>query len=64
MLDQNRVQTMDINILLSIINMQVRNDFSSFEELCHFYELNQNQLVQRLALAGYTLQANQQFTAA
>lgn len=65
MLDQQRVQQMDINILVSIVNMQIRNEFSSFTELCRFYELNQSQLSQRLASAGYQLQAKQQqFTTA
>jgi hypothetical protein len=65
MLDQQRVQQMDINILVSIVNMQIRNEFSSFTELCRFYQLNQNQLSQRLESAGYQLQAKQQqFTAA
>ncbi|MGY5452210.1 DUF4250 domain-containing protein [Agarivorans sp. MS3-6] len=63
MLDQERVQTMDLHILLSIINMQIRNEFSSFSELCSFYELEPQPLVQRLTEAGYTLQSNQQFTA-
>ncbi|BEU02054.1 hypothetical protein OAG1_08540 [Agarivorans sp. OAG1] len=65
MLDQQRVQQMDINILVSIVNMQIRNEFSSFTELCRFYELNQSQLSQRLESAGYQLQTKQQqFTAA
>ena len=65
MLDQQRVQQMDINILVSIVNMQIRNEFSSFTELCRVYELNQSQWSQRLASAGYQLQAKQQqFTAA
>jgi hypothetical protein len=65
MLDQQRVLHMDINILVSIVNMQIRNEFASFTELCKFYELNQKQLSQRLNQAGYQLQEpQQQFTAA
>ncbi|MEE1673446.1 DUF4250 domain-containing protein [Agarivorans aestuarii] len=65
MLDQQRVLHMDINILVSIVNMQIRNEFTSFTELCKFYELNQMQLSQRLNQAGYQLQEQQQqFTAA
>ncbi|GGB04841.1 DUF4250 domain-containing protein [Agarivorans gilvus] len=64
MLDQQRVNTMDIHMLVSIVNMQIRNDFSTLTELCQFYELDQQQLLQRMAAAGYQLQDQQQFTAA
>lgn len=65
MLDQQRVNTMDIHMLVSIVNMQIRNDFSTLTELCQFYDLDQQQLLQRMAGAGYQLQEQQQqFTAA
>ncbi|WP_432454413.1 MULTISPECIES: DUF4250 domain-containing protein [unclassified Agarivorans] len=60
MLDQQRIETMDVHILLSIVNMQIRNDFGSFSELCQFYALDQDKLTQRLQQAGYELRAQQQ----
>ncbi len=65
MLDQQRVNTMDIHMLVSIVNMQIRNDFSTLTELCQFYELDQQLLLHRMDDAGYQLQSQQQqFTAA
>lgn len=65
MLDQQRVNSMDIHMLVSIVNMQIRNEFSTLAELCQFYELDQQQLLQRMKQAGYQLQVEQQqFTAA
>ncbi|MEH6451471.1 MAG: DUF4250 domain-containing protein [Psychromonas sp.] len=49
-------------VLLSIINMQIRNDFSNFNEFCQFYGIEPQQLQQHMAEAGYLLrQQNQQF---
>ncbi len=40
-------KTMDINILLGIVNMKLRNEQLTIEELCTVYQLEQQQLLQR-----------------
>ncbi len=40
---------MDVNLLLSIVNMKLRNSQISLEELCSEYDMNKDILVARLA---------------
>lgn len=48
------IKSMDINILLSIINMKLRDNYISLEELCYDMEVSQKELVDRLKKEGYT----------
>lgn len=41
-------QKMDINMLLSIVNMKLRNENQTLENFCITYELNRDRLIQRL----------------
>ncbi|MBD5207212.1 MAG: DUF4250 domain-containing protein [Bacteroidales bacterium] len=43
----------DINILYSIINMKLRDKYSSLSELCNAEDIDENILVSKLAEAGF-----------
>ncbi len=49
--------TMDEAMLLSLVNMQLRNRFDSLAALANFYELDEQALDQRLTAAGYRYHA-------
>ncbi len=40
---------MDVNMLLSIVNMKLRNESETLEDLCVTYEIEKSLLVERLA---------------
>ncbi len=48
-----RYETMDIYILVSAVNMQLRDEFSSIEDLCKTHEIDQDKLVKRLKDGGF-----------
>lgn len=48
-----RYETMEIAMLLSIINMKLRDECPSLEALLARYDLSRTVLVNRLAQAGY-----------
>lgn len=41
------------DMLLSFINMKLRDEFDSFYELCDVLDLDRNEIEQKLANAGY-----------
>ncbi|MFI3244290.1 MAG: DUF4250 domain-containing protein [Akkermansia sp.] len=43
----------DPYILYSFINMKLRNDFHTLEELCLCLDLNKEEICQKLAKAGF-----------
>lgn len=45
--------TMEAEMLLSLVNMQLRNRFDSIGALARFYELDETALADRLAAIGY-----------
>ncbi|TDT71376.1 uncharacterized protein DUF4250 [Hypnocyclicus thermotrophus] len=51
-------KTMDINILFSIINMKLRDEFDSLEELVKYYDIDQKELEDKLNEAGYHYESN------
>ncbi|GLR76961.1 DUF4250 domain-containing protein [Aliivibrio sifiae] len=48
-----KVATMDPIMLMSIVNMKIRDEFGDLHCLVRFYELDQDVLVKRLAEAGF-----------
>ncbi|WP_026959359.1 DUF4250 domain-containing protein [Aliagarivorans taiwanensis] len=54
-------QTMDINMLVSILNMQLRNLDNDYHQLCSRFEMDESGLKERLNDAGfyYHAQINQ-----
>lgn len=53
---------MDPHLLLSIVNMKLRDHFESLEDLARYYDIDLKELINKLAEAGYQYQAsNHQF---
>ncbi len=43
----------DINILVSVVNMKLRDFYSSFDEMCDGEDEDKNQLLSKLNEAGW-----------
>lgn len=39
---------MDKNMFLSIVNMKLRDEFGDIEDLCSFYEIKKEELLEKL----------------
>ncbi|MGJ8582164.1 MAG: DUF4250 domain-containing protein [Psychromonas sp.] len=53
---------MDVNMLLSIVNMKLRNEQKTLDDLCATYEMSKETLMERLAAAGFIYDlSNHQF---
>lgn len=50
----HQITTMDVHMLMSIINMKLRDEFSSLTSLCNRFELDEIQVIDRLKAGGYT----------
>lgn len=46
-------KNMDVNILLSIINMQLRDKFQSLDDLVRYHDIDSTILCDKLALANF-----------
>ena len=49
----NNFATMDVNMLLSLVNMQLRDRFDDLDDLCKAQDLDQEALVDRLASGDF-----------
>lgn len=52
-------KTMDPFILLSAVNMQLRDEYSSLDELCSTNDIDKNDLIEKLKTAGFEYNASQ-----
>ncbi|MBU3826456.1 MAG: DUF4250 domain-containing protein [Candidatus Anaerobiospirillum merdipullorum] len=52
-----RYATMDPYILLSAVNMQLRDDYADLTDLCKAHEIDEAALCKRLEDAGFTYDA-------
>lgn len=52
-MDREQLLNMDIYILLSIVNMKLRDEFTSLDSLCENYDVEKEELNSRLNFAGY-----------
>lgn len=48
----------DPNILLSLINTKLRDDFSSLDDLCDSLDVDKEELLTKLKSAGYSYDPN------
>ncbi|MEI4930781.1 DUF4250 domain-containing protein [Aeromonas caviae] len=55
----NNFATMDVNMLLSLVNMQLRDHYEDLDDLCRAQDLDQEALVARLASGDYHYQEDQ-----
>ncbi|EHJ01809.1 hypothetical protein CDLVIII_5327 [Clostridium sp. DL-VIII] len=53
-MDNDSIKIMDPIILLSMVNMKLRDQYSSLELLCSDLELNKEDIVSRLGEVGYS----------
>ncbi len=52
-MDLKNFKSMDVNILLSIVNMKLRDEFENLEELVKFYDISEEELKKKLDALGY-----------
>ncbi len=52
-MDREQLLKMDSYILLSLVNMKLRDEFSSLEDLCEDYNLKINELEEKIKPLGY-----------
>lgn len=55
----SRYETMDPFILLSAVNLKLRDEYSSLEDLCKSLEVDEAKLCARLKSLGYKYVADQ-----
>ncbi|EDS78434.1 conserved hypothetical protein [Clostridium botulinum C str. Eklund] len=56
-MNRDRVMKMDPYMLLSIINMKLRDQFSSLEDLCEDFEVTVEELKNKMNTVGYEYKA-------
>ncbi|MBC7002873.1 DUF4250 domain-containing protein [Photobacterium sp. BZF1] len=52
-MDLNKYETMDPVMLMSIVNMKIRDEFGDLDALIKFYDIDKEKLVAKLASAGF-----------
>lgn len=52
-MDSERLLSMDSYMLLSVLNMKLRDEFISLKDLCSSYEINPEEVIDKLRLIGY-----------
>lgn len=52
-MNRESVMAMDPNILLSLVNMKLRDNFSSLEALCEDLNVREEELIEKLRVTGY-----------
>ncbi|MGF1715694.1 DUF4250 domain-containing protein [Photobacterium chitinilyticum] len=52
-MDVKKFDTMDPVMLMSIVNMKIRDEFGSLDSLVKYYDIDKDKLVARLANAGF-----------
>ena len=58
-MDKDSLLKMDSNILLSIINMKLRDFYSSLESLCQDIDVKEEELKEKLSSIGYEYNKDQ-----
>ncbi|NMA58159.1 MAG: DUF4250 domain-containing protein [Clostridium cochlearium] len=53
LLDKDSITNMDPNILLSLINTKLRNEFKDLKDLVSTYDLDEKVIVEKLINIGY-----------
>lgn len=43
----------DVNMLFSFINMKLRDEFKSLDELCQSLDVDKQEIIDKLAAAGF-----------
>ena len=51
--------TRDVNMLMSVINMKLRNEESTLDEYCHRNDIDKDWLIRKLETGGFEYSPNQ-----
>ncbi len=57
-MNREQLMAMDKNILLSLINMKLRDEFRSLEDLCKEYDIDEFDIENKLKSIGYKYNKN------
>lgn len=57
-MNREQLMVMDKNILLSLINMKLRDEFRSLEDLCKEYDIDEFDIENKLKSIGYKYNKN------
>lgn len=57
-MDNEQFKSMDPNILLSIVNMKLRDFYSNLSSLCDDMDIKEEELKEKLSLIGYKYDEN------
>ncbi|MCM8709551.1 DUF4250 domain-containing protein [Clostridium sp. SYSU_GA19001] len=61
-MDRDSLQNMDVFMLLSLINMKLRDEFDSLNSLCDDYDIKEDEIKTKLRTIGYVYNVdNNQF---
>ncbi len=52
-MDLKNFKNMDVNILMSIVNMKIRDEFGDLEELISYYGIDKEELKEKLKSGGF-----------
>ena len=52
-MDLSKFETMDTIMLMSIINMKIRDEFNTLDNLVKFFDIDREQLIAKLATGGF-----------
>ncbi|MCD9503674.1 DUF4250 domain-containing protein [Photobacterium phosphoreum] len=52
-MDLSKFETMDTVMLMSIVNMKIRDEFNTLDDLVKFFDINREQLIAKLATGGF-----------
>ncbi|KAE8176171.1 DUF4250 domain-containing protein [Photobacterium carnosum] len=52
-MDLSKFETMDTIMLMSIINMKIRDEFNTLDDLVKFFDIDREQLIAKLATGGF-----------
>lgn len=52
-MDLSKFEAMDPIMLMSIVNMKIRDEFGDLENLVKFYDIDKDKLIEKLANAGF-----------
>ncbi|MGX9457744.1 DUF4250 domain-containing protein [Photobacterium damselae subsp. damselae] len=52
-MDLSKFEAMDPIMLMSIVNMKIRDEFGDLDSLVKFYDIGKDKLIEKLANAGF-----------
>ncbi|MCD9513251.1 DUF4250 domain-containing protein [Photobacterium phosphoreum] len=52
-MDLSKFETMDTVMLMSIVNMKIRDEFNTLDDLVKFFDIDREQLIAKLATGGF-----------